>query len=64
MSNRMQKQEMEEAQNAGIRFYSSAEEKELAYMKEAIDRTGKEKFLFLMNLIRLQRIMQRAKRIK
>lgn len=61
MSDFINKEELEEAQKAGIRFYSSPEEKELAYLKEGMARTDKEKFLFLMNLIRLQRTMQRAK---
>ncbi len=48
---------MEEAQKAGIHFYSSPEERDLAYLREGVARTDKEKFLFLMNLIRLQRTM-------
>ena len=63
MSNFIQKKELEEAQKAGIRFYSSPEEKDLAYLKEGMARTDKEKFLYLMKLIRLQRTMARAKQI-
>lgn len=64
MKNELQKNEIEAAQKAGIRFYASPEEKELAYLQEGMARTDKEKFLFLMNLMRLQRTMQRAKQIK
>lgn len=48
------------AKAAGIRFYSSPEEKELAYLKEGLARTDKERFLFLMKLMRLHRTMKRA----
>jgi hypothetical protein len=64
MNNNLQKKELEEAQKAGIRFYSSPEEKDLAYLKEGMERSDKEKFLFLMNLIKLQRTMKRAKQLK
>jgi hypothetical protein len=40
--------------NRGPRYYASAEEQELARLKEAINRTDKEKFLFLMQLMKLQ----------
>jgi hypothetical protein len=53
--------EMETAKEAGIRFYFSPEEKESAYLKEGLVRTDKERFLFLLNLIRLERLMKRAK---
>ena len=56
--------DFEKAKEAGIRFYESPEEKEIAYLKEAMARTDKEKFLFLMNLIRIQRLMKRAKFIE
>jgi hypothetical protein len=45
----------------GPRFYSSPEEQELARLKEAINRTDSEKFFFLMNLMKLQRTMQKGK---
>jgi hypothetical protein len=45
----------------GPRFYSSSEEQELARLKEAINRTDTEKFFFLMNLMKLQRTMQKGK---
>ena len=45
----------------GPRFYSSPEEQELARLKEAINRTDREKFFFLMNLMKLQRTMQKGK---
>lgn len=64
MKNSLQKNELEAAQKVGIRFYASSEEKEFAYLQEGMARTDKEKFLFLMNLMRLQRTMQRAKEIK
>ena len=40
-----------------IRFYSSPEEQEISRLKEAINRTDTEKFLFLMNLMKLQKLM-------
>ena len=43
-----------------IRFYSSAEEQELSRLKEAINRTDTEKFLFLMNLMKLQKLMRKG----
>lgn len=43
-----------------IRFYSSPEEQELARLKEAINRTDTEKFLFLMNLMKLQKLMKKG----
>ena len=45
----------------GPRFYSSPEEQEMARLKEAINRTDTEKFFFLMNLMKLQRTMQKGK---
>ena len=48
------------AEEAGIRFYASTEEKELAYLKEGIARTPKERFLFLLKLMSMQRTMSKA----
>ena len=45
----------------GPRFYSSPEEQEMARLKEAINRSDSEKFFFLMNLMKLQRTMQKGK---
>lgn len=53
--------EIQAAKAAGIRFYSSPEEKERAYLMEGLARTDKERFLFLMNLMKLERIMRKAK---
>ena len=53
--------DFEKAKAAGIRFYASPEEKEMAYLEEAMARTDQEKFLYLMNLIKMQRVMKRAK---
>lgn len=61
MNASISKKELEEAKEARIRFYSSPEEKELAYLKEGLARTDKERFLFLMNLMRLERMMKTAK---
>ena len=44
----------------GIRFYSSPEEQDLARLKDAIRRTDSEKFFFLMNLMKLQRLMKKG----
>lgn len=60
MSHSLQHIELQKAKEAGIRFYSSPQGKDLAYLQEGIARTDKEKFLFLMNLIKLHRTMQRA----
>jgi len=38
----------------GPRFYSSPEEQEMMRLKEAVSCTDEEKFLFLMNLMKLQ----------
>ena len=43
-----------------IRFYSSPEEQEIARLKEAISRTDTEKFYFLMNLMKLQKLMKKG----
>lgn len=51
----------QKAKEEGIRFYSSAEEQELAYLKEGIKRTHEERFLYLMKLMKMQRSMQGAK---
>lgn len=61
MSNPLSDSERQKATEAGIRFYASPEEKELAYLKEGLARTDKERFLFLMNLMRLERVMRKAK---
>ena len=45
----------------GPRFYCSPEEQEIPRLKQAINRTDSEKFFFLMNLMKLQRIMQKGK---
>ena len=44
----------------GIRFYSSPEEQDRARLKEAILRTDSEKFFFLMNLMKLQKLMKKG----
>jgi hypothetical protein len=44
----------------GPRFYSFPEEQELARLKEAINRTDTEKFHFLMNLMKLQKLMKKG----
>jgi hypothetical protein len=46
--------------NEDIRFYSSPEEQELSRLKEAINRTDTEKFLFLMSLMKLQKLMRKG----
>ena len=43
-----------------IRVYSSPEEQELSRLKEAINRTDTEKFLFLMSLMKLQKLMRKG----
>ncbi len=64
MSDHIPNEDIQKAKEAGIRFYTSQEEKNLAYLKEGMARTDKEKFLFLMNLMRLERIMKRTSRNK
>ena len=46
--------------NEDIRFYSSPEEQEMARLKDAISRTDTEKFYFLMNLMKLQKLMKKG----
>jgi hypothetical protein len=53
-----------QANERGPRFYSSQEEQELARLREALARTDEEKFYHLMNLMKLQRLMSKAKFIK
>ena len=43
-----------ELEKAGIRFYNTVEEQEKGRLKEAIHRSDKEKFDFLMNLMKMQ----------
>lgn len=60
MTHEINDTERQKAQEAGIRFYASPEEKEWAYLQKGLARTDKERFLFLMNLIKMQRAMSRA----
>jgi len=53
--------DVQKAEEAGIRFYNSSQEQELAYLKEALKRTDEEKFLFLTNLMKMQLVMQKGK---
>jgi hypothetical protein len=50
-------EQISKAKEAGIRFYSSPEEQETVRLQEALDRTPTERFLFLMHLMKLQRLM-------
>lgn len=43
-----------------IRFYSSPEEQDRARLKEAIQRTDSQKFFFLMNLMKLQKVNEKG----
>ena len=52
--------DISKAEEAGIRFYSSQEEQEMAYLKEALNRTDEEKFLFLMNLMKIQNLFKKT----
>ena len=52
--------EFQKAKEAGIRFYASPEEKKWEYLKEGLARTDQERFLILLNLMKLERIMKRA----
>ena len=61
MKNYHQNIDIQKAEEAGIRFYSSVEEQELAYLKEALERTDDEIFLFLMNLMKMGQVMKKAK---
>ncbi len=49
---------------AGIRKYHNAEEQDLARLKEAMARTGDEKFAYLMNLMRMQRLFEQSIKFK
>ncbi len=48
-------------EKTGPRFYASQEEQELSRLKEAIARSGQENFFYLMNLIKLQNLLQKGK---
>ena len=61
MKNGITEQQMEEMKAMGVKFYDSPEEQELAYLKDALKRTDEERFVFLMNLMKLQRLMKQAK---
>ncbi|MDB5206289.1 MAG: hypothetical protein JWR72_1364 [Flavisolibacter sp.] len=61
MKNYPQNIDVQKAEEAGIRFYSSSEDQELAYLKEALKRTDEEKFFFLMNLMKMGQVMSKAK---
>jgi len=50
-----------EAAGKEIRFYASAEEQDLARLKEALSRTPTEKFAFLMNLMKLGLSLKKGK---
>ena len=45
---------------ADIRSYTSAEEQEMARLREAINRSDNEKFYFLMNLMKMQQIFKKG----
>ncbi len=61
MSNHLSQEQKKQAERAGIRFYSSPEEKEMAYLREGLARTDKERLHYLLYLMHLQKQMQRAK---
>ena len=61
MSKPNQEIDIEKAEKAGIRFFSSAEEQELAYLREAVKKTDEERFFYLMKLMKMQRAMQEVK---
>ncbi|WP_132050946.1 hypothetical protein [Pseudocnuella soli] len=46
----------------GIRKYRNAEEQDLDRLREALRRTPEERFAFLMELMRMHRLMQAAKK--
>jgi hypothetical protein len=60
MSDTISEHELQKAKEAGIRFYSSQAEQELAHLKDGLARSDKERFLFLLNLMQLDRIMKNA----
>jgi hypothetical protein len=57
----MQEEKNIPLQKNNIRFFASAEEQELHRLKEAVSRTDKEKFYFLMNLMKMQQTMKKGK---
>ena len=48
---------------AGIRKYRNAEEQDLDRLREALRRTPDERFAFLMELMRMHRLMQSAEKV-
>ena len=53
--------DIKKAEANGIRFYSSKDEQEMFYLKNGLSRTAKEKFLFLMELIKIQQSIKKSK---
>ena len=64
MKNGITEQQMAEMKAMGVKFYDSPEEQELAYLKDALKRTDEERFVFLMNLMKLQRLMKQENLIQ
>ena len=64
MKNGLTEAQIEEMKAMGVKFYESPQEQELAYLREGLHRTDEEKFLFLMHLMKWQRLMKGAKFIE
>lgn len=64
MKNGLTEEQMEEMKAMGVKFYNSSEEAELDYLREGLKRTDEERFLFLMHLMKWQRLMKKAKFIE
>jgi hypothetical protein len=64
MKNGLTEEQMEEMKAMGVKFYETAEEAELDYLREGLKRTPEERYLFLMMLMKEGRAMQKAVRIK
>jgi hypothetical protein len=58
MKNGLTDSDIQKAEAIGVRFYNSAEDKELSYLEEALNRTDEERFVFLMNLMKMQNVMK------
>ena len=50
----------QKAEKAGIRFFKSSEEQELFYLREALDRTPEERFLFMTMLMKIERQFRKS----
>ena len=61
MKNGLTEAQMEEMKAMGVKFYESPEEQELDYLREGLRRSDEERFLYLMKLMNIGRLLKQAK---